>query len=307
MPITPFHFGPGLLLKAYLPARLSWTLFALANILIDLEPITWFLFSGEPAHRQLHSYPGATLVIAACLWPGWSLAERWLRWWNRQLSPAQARWLGCGTRITFPAALFGAALGAYSHILLDSFMHADMQPLWPWSAENGLLSKIPIDGLHLICLAAAVWGGLRLALGNRARLPDGRMGTALRTAGRLLDLTLLVLALIFTLALAIAVTPHTHIMDSAPFDARAWRQTPAKLHHDNPRVPMARAALRHLEKERPPRDAALALLGVPDAGNSATHLGYYLGFSGWLAMDPDTLDIEFQPDGSFVSAHIIRH
>lgn len=306
MPITPFHFGPGLLIKAYLPTHLSWTVFALANILIDLEPIAWFLFSGEPAHRQWHSYPGATLVIAVCLWPGRPLAECWLRWWNRQLSPAQALRLGCGIRITIPAALLGATLGAYSHILLDSFMHADMQPLWPWSAGNVLLSKIPIDGLHLFCLAATIWGGLRLAL-NRTRLPGGYAGMALRAAGRLLDLTLLVLVLIFTLVLTATLMPHTHVMDSAPFDARAWRQTPAKLHHDNPRVPMARAVLRHFEKEHPPRGAALAQLGAPDAGNSATHLSYYLGFSGWLAMDPDTLDIEFQPDGTFISARIVQH
>jgi hypothetical protein len=159
-------------------------------------------------------------------------------------------------------------------------------------------SKIPIDGLHLICLATAVWGGLRLALGNRARLPDGRMGTALRAAGRLLDLTLLVLALIFTLALAIAVTPHTHVMDSAPFDARAWRQTPAKLHHDNPRVPMARAALRHLEKERPPHDAAWRCWAcrMPQLGNASR-------FSAWLAMDPDTLRYRISAGRLFLFPH----
>jgi hypothetical protein len=56
----------------------------------------------------LHSYPGATLVIAACLWPGRSLAERWLRWWNRQLSPTQARWLVVEHASLFPAARFAA-------------------------------------------------------------------------------------------------------------------------------------------------------------------------------------------------------
>lgn len=39
MPITPFHFGPGALIKAMAPQHVSWTAFALANGLIDLEPI----------------------------------------------------------------------------------------------------------------------------------------------------------------------------------------------------------------------------------------------------------------------------
>lgn len=170
MPVTPFHIGAGLLFKASAPARVSWTVFAIANILIDLEPIAWFLLTGDPAHRQLHSYLGATLVAALSLWPGRLLAEAWLRWWTRQLSPAQARWLGTGTCIALPAALIGAALGAYSHIFLDSFMHTDMQPWWPWREGNGLLQKISIDGLHLICLVATAWGGLWLAWRKRSTL-----------------------------------------------------------------------------------------------------------------------------------------
>ena len=39
MPITPFHLGAGALIKCAAPAYISWTVFALANILIDLEPI----------------------------------------------------------------------------------------------------------------------------------------------------------------------------------------------------------------------------------------------------------------------------
>lgn len=59
MPITPFHFGPGLLIKSVTGKHFSWLAFVLANILIDLEPIGFFLFTGEPVHPYLHTYIGA--------------------------------------------------------------------------------------------------------------------------------------------------------------------------------------------------------------------------------------------------------
>ena len=53
MPITPFHFGPGALVKVIVPKHFSWTIFALSNILIDLEPVTLFLLIGEGGPVQL--------------------------------------------------------------------------------------------------------------------------------------------------------------------------------------------------------------------------------------------------------------
>lgn len=43
MPITPFHFGPGLLGKGLLPAKLSVTAFVAAQIVIDCES-AYYLF-----------------------------------------------------------------------------------------------------------------------------------------------------------------------------------------------------------------------------------------------------------------------
>lgn len=308
MPVTPFHIGAGLLFKAYAPARVSWVVFALVNILIDLEPILWYLLTGDPAHRQLHSYLGATVVVALGVWPGRMLAEAWLRWWNRQLNPAQARWLGTGVQITVPAALLGALLGGSSHIVLDSFMHPDMQPYWPWAVDNGLLQKISVDGLHAICLAAAVWGGLRLALLGWITLPASVVGNKLRDAAHLAEIIMIVTVL--WTAASFSVLPHLlegDPRDAATFNATVWRATAAQQWRGNPRAPMARSTVRHLEAQRPARGAALALLGPPDARDRPTSLSYHLGFLGWLSMDADTLDIEFQPDGTFVAARIVQH
>jgi hypothetical protein len=308
MPVTPFHIVAGLLFKAYAPARVSWVVFALVNVLIDLEPILWYLLTADPAHRQLHSYLGAAIVAAIGVWPGRMLAEAWLRWWNRQLNPSQARWLRTGTRIPLPAAWVGALLGSGSHIMLDSFMHPDMQPFWPWAADNSLLQQIPVDGLHAICLAAAVWGGLRLAILVWIKLPATVVGNTLRDAIRLVEIGLVAtVGMIAVFFLIMPLFPESDRRDAVAFDPAVWSATEAAQFRGNPRARMARPAVRYLETLRPTRAAALVLLGPPDARERPTYISYHLGFLGWIAMDTDTLDIEFQPDGTFVAARIVQH
>jgi len=60
--------------------------------------------------------------------------------------------------ISWVAAITGAFIGVYSHVLLDSIMHADMRPFWPLSAKNGLFYVITIDELHTVCLALGLFG-----------------------------------------------------------------------------------------------------------------------------------------------------
>lgn len=165
MPITPFHFGPGALIKAVAPKHVSWTTFALANCLIDLEPILYFLFTGEPAHRFLHTLPGATLAALIAIWPGKPGCEMMLRFWNRRLDVRQAKWLGTGAAIANVPAVMGALLGAWTHIALDAAMHAAMRPFWPLLESNPWHGWLSVDGLHWLCmgsglLALVVWLGI---------------------------------------------------------------------------------------------------------------------------------------------------
>ena len=84
-------------------------------------------------------------------------------------------WLCDPPRISWPAAIVGAGLGTYSHVVLDSVMHADMQPLFPFSETNGLLDAVSLGTLHLVCVAAGLLGGLalRAAFLHRRRAPTG--------------------------------------------------------------------------------------------------------------------------------------
>jgi hypothetical protein len=157
LPITPFHFGPGALFKAAAPRYFSWTIFALSNVVIDLEPISLFFLIGDPAHPWLHTLPGAISVAAIVAMFGREFCERALRWWNQQLASGwQARWLAVDPTITKTAAWVSAVVGTLSHIALDSIMHTDVEALWPIVAGNHVQGVLSLDVLHGICIVAAL-------------------------------------------------------------------------------------------------------------------------------------------------------
>jgi hypothetical protein len=157
MPITPFHFGPGALIKVIVQRHFSWTIFALANILIDLEPVTLFLLIGDPAHPWLHTLPGAIAVAAAAALIGRKPCEVLLAWWNRQLSSGwQIRWLAVGPGIPRGTAWLSALVGTFSHLGLDSIMHTDVEALWPLISGNSVQGLVSLDMLHWLCVGAAV-------------------------------------------------------------------------------------------------------------------------------------------------------
>lgn len=158
MPITLFHLGPGAAIKAAAPGNVSFTVFAFSQLLIDLEPVGFFIVTGDPVHPYLHTYLGATLVFLASWWPGRRIGEWALRVWNAWLSPAQARWLAYEPTISGRAAAVGAFLGAYSHVAIDSIMHGDIRPLAPFSDARPWLGVISIENLQWACVFAGAGG-----------------------------------------------------------------------------------------------------------------------------------------------------
>jgi hypothetical protein len=164
MPFTPFHFGPGAAIKAALGRRFSFTVFAFSQILIDVEPGMRMLAGADELHPHLHTYAGATAVTLLSVWPGKRICEWALRLWNGKLSAEQARWLGVDPAIPWLAAWSGALIGAYSHIVLDSIMHADLRPFAPFSAANRLLHVLSLADLHLFCIVLGMIGIAVLAV-----------------------------------------------------------------------------------------------------------------------------------------------
>jgi hypothetical protein len=156
VPLTPFHFGPGAAVHSAAPRYVSFLAFCGANVLIDVEPLYYMLTGQFPLHRFFHTYVGATLVATATilLFLGARRVARALQ------------------RLSIRAIAIGAFLGTYSHIVLDSVMHADIRPFAPFSDTNPLLGIVSLGALHLFCVIAGGLGVIvvlaRKTLGNYA-------------------------------------------------------------------------------------------------------------------------------------------
>ncbi|HVK30923.1 MAG TPA: hypothetical protein VM845_00295 [Burkholderiaceae bacterium] len=156
MPFTPFHFGPGAALHALAPRHVSFLSFCTANVLIDVESLINLLGQRHPVHAFFHTYVGATWVIAATV-ALFVVARRWARHLHW---PDPLQWQGLSLR----QVALGAALGAYTHVLLDSVMHSDIRPLAPFSPTNPLLLTLSLDALHQACLLLGAVGAAVLGL-----------------------------------------------------------------------------------------------------------------------------------------------
>jgi len=154
VPVTPFHFGPGLLGKGLAPRSYSWSAFVASNVIIDCESFYYLVHHEYPVHRQLHTFVGAAVVgvVTAALLVGVVRVVPKLRAWFERKSPIMR---AEGTPL---GICVGAMVGALSHPLLDGVMHADIEPFQPWTAENPLHGLIGLGALHLGCLLAGLVG-----------------------------------------------------------------------------------------------------------------------------------------------------
>ena len=162
MPITPFHIIAGVAAKSIRPKYFSWTVFALANVLIDTEAVYYFFTTGSPAHKYFHTWVGATIIAILCATLGKYLCEIGLRvlnyvFLNEKYVPS-LKWLRQGIKIDQFSAWSGAVIGAYSHIFLDSFVNLDMKPYFPFSDQNHLLGLISLKNTYMICIGLFLIG-----------------------------------------------------------------------------------------------------------------------------------------------------
>lgn len=151
MPFTPFHMGPGILVKSLLRGSFSLLVFGWAQIVMDLQPLVVLLTGEGRVHGLSHTYVGAALLGGMAAVSGKYLSELGLML------------LGLSTkenpkRILWRAAWLSGFVGTFSHIALDSFMHFDITPLYPFSPLNGLLGLIAIGGIYKFCVYSGLVG-----------------------------------------------------------------------------------------------------------------------------------------------------
>lgn len=159
MPFTPFHLGPGLLIKGLIPGRFSLSMYALANVAMDVEPLYHILHDDAQLHGASHTLLGAGFIgLGTALWGriairrAWQLYERW---------SANA---GTPFHITGLQAWLGAMLGTFSHVLMDAVMHIDVHPFLPLVDANPWLDVSCTEHVYLGCVLAGMVGMLLILI-----------------------------------------------------------------------------------------------------------------------------------------------
>jgi hypothetical protein len=172
MPVTPFHGGPALVVKALAGRHFSFGAFVATQVIIDIESISNILLRRWPVHAHLHTVVGslavAVAVIAVGKWP-LSALNRWLRRVTSGRRDSPSRFADAFAPLSWSSLVFGAVFGGLSHIALDAMMHRDMMPLSPWSAANPLLIEGAFSAIHLACAVVGFVGfGMWVLLARRA-------------------------------------------------------------------------------------------------------------------------------------------
>jgi membrane-bound metal-dependent hydrolase YbcI (DUF457 family) len=160
MPFTPIHMGPGILLKAILQSSFSLMVFGWAQIVMDIQPLIVMITGEGHLHGFTHTYVGAVLIAIFAALSGKYLSELGLKLIgiSKKVNPISIAWW---------VVFLSAFIGSFSHVLLDSIMHSDVEPFFPFLLDNRLLGLISVPMLHKLCLysgllGAAVYYGIYL-------------------------------------------------------------------------------------------------------------------------------------------------
>jgi len=131
--------------------------FGWAQIIMDLQQLFVIITGEGQLHGISHSFVGATVIALFSALTGKYLSEYLL--------------LAMGfsykfNRISWVVAVTSAFIGTFSHVLLDSTMHADVQPFFPISLNNKFLELISVEALHNYCLLAGLVGMMVYGITN---------------------------------------------------------------------------------------------------------------------------------------------
>ncbi|MCW8963569.1 MAG: metal-dependent hydrolase [Gammaproteobacteria bacterium] len=153
MPFTPLHMGPGLIIKALLQGSFSLMVFGWAQILMDIQPLFVIITGEGQLHGFSHTYLGATLLTLLAALSGKHLSEFGLIVLGiaRKTQPI---------RITWGITFISAFIGTWSHVILDSIMHSDVQPFYPFWLSNELWGLLSIDALNKLCVYSGLAGAI---------------------------------------------------------------------------------------------------------------------------------------------------
>lgn len=141
MPITCLHFGPALLLKRVAGNQLNLKTFAIAQVLLDMEPglkLIGLLPEGAGLHTGHTWALGGYMVIT-------SVVGFWLVRCSRGATPSAWK------------SGLSAVFGVVSHLLLDGIYHADVAAGLGLQELSGVVPQGWLDGVLLVALLVGGW------------------------------------------------------------------------------------------------------------------------------------------------------
>ena len=171
MPVTPLHFGVGMLGKGLFTRRVSLTAFVVSQIVIDVEVAYYMLVTHEwPFHRWAHTFLVGGL-LGVLVGAGVVVGGRMLR------ALAGSRWqVPDLSEASWQPAIVGGLLGGLTHPVLDGVMHDGIAPLRPFSLANPFHQAVSMSVLHLGLVALAVVGGVLLVFVARGLIGEAKAG-----------------------------------------------------------------------------------------------------------------------------------
>lgn len=150
MPFTPFHMGPGILIKSLLQGSFSLMVFGWSQIVMDIQPLIVLITGEGHLHGFSHTFLGGSLLAVFSALSGKYLSEFGLKILKLNSSfPVKIKW---------SVSFLSAFIGCFSHVFLDSVMHGDVEPFYPVSLNNQFLGMISVSALHKVCLYSGLFG-----------------------------------------------------------------------------------------------------------------------------------------------------
>jgi hypothetical protein len=163
MPATPFHFGPGLLIKAAAPRQFSMAAYSLSQVVIDIESGYYLFHQATPVHRQAHTFAIGAMIGLLC-----GLIVSKVGAWIARPRDVIPEALAAEYRL--PIAVVSGIFGGIFHSVLDGIMHTDIRPFRPFTGANPLYGLVSVEILYLFCILTGVVGAaLLLAWERRPR------------------------------------------------------------------------------------------------------------------------------------------
>jgi len=150
MPLTPYHVGPALLVALLLYPLLDIPAFLVASLTLDFEPLLWLLdLLPWSMHGRFHSLTLSIIV-------GVPVAGLFilLRRYGKKIRLPAAFAQEPSTKLT----IVSSVAGVWGHVLLDAFVHNDINLLWPiqWNPLFQALDYSTVVIFSIICFPIAI-------------------------------------------------------------------------------------------------------------------------------------------------------